>query len=68
MSFWRRLWPEPEPVSEWWQLATYNAEVGRGLVHTRQWKEKMAVEQARFDAQASRPHPDRPIVKETWEK
>lgn len=32
------------------QLATYNAERARGLVHTPEWVEKMAELQARFDA------------------
>lgn len=35
---------------EWNQLATYNAEVARGIVHTPEWVEKMRLEQERFDA------------------
>ena len=33
-------------------LATYNAEVARGIVHTPEWKTLMAEAQAAFDAQA----------------
>ena len=33
---------------EWDELATYNSEVARGIVHTPEWKEKMAREQRRF--------------------
>ena len=36
----------------WAQLALYNAEVSRGLVHTDEWKAAMAVQQAEFDAWA----------------
>ena len=32
------------------ELAAYNAEVARGLVHTPEWDERMAALQARFDA------------------
>lgn len=35
-------------------LAQYNAEVARGLVHTPEWKAKMANEQERFDWQSRR--------------
>jgi hypothetical protein len=31
------------------QLAAYNAEVARGIVHTDEWKAKMAELQRRFD-------------------
>ena len=31
------------------QLATYNAERGRGLLHAAEWQGKMAVLQQRFD-------------------
>lgn len=34
---------------EFQQLADYNAEVNRGLMHTDEWKAKMAVEQRRFN-------------------
>lgn len=33
-------------------LATYNAEVARGIVHTPEWVEKMRHEQDRFDTPA----------------
>lgn len=36
---------------EFHDLAQYNAEVSRGVVHTRGWVVKMALEQARFDTQ-----------------
>jgi hypothetical protein len=32
-------------------LATYNSEVARGLIHTEDWKNRMAVIQARFNAE-----------------
>jgi hypothetical protein len=34
------------------QLATYNAERARGIVHTPGWQAQMAVLQARFDVAA----------------
>lgn len=36
------------------QLATYNAERARGIVHTPEWDERMAKAQARFDADVER--------------
>jgi len=33
----------------WIELSMYNAEVARGLVHTEEWKAKMAEEQRLFD-------------------
>ena len=33
----------------WNALATYNSEVARGLVHTPEWRKKMAEEQKLFD-------------------
>lgn len=48
--------PQAEPSGnlplEGWeieQLATFNAEVARGLVHTDVWRARMARLQARFD-------------------
>jgi hypothetical protein len=43
-----------EEPYEFAQLATYNAEVARGIVHTPEWKAKMAHEQERFDWQTRR--------------
>lgn len=34
---------------EFQQLAEYNAELARGLVHTDEWKARMAIEQRRFN-------------------
>ena len=34
---------------EFTQLATYNAERGRGIMHTPEWEAAMAALQARFD-------------------
>ena len=31
------------------QLAVYNAEVARGLVHTQEWQERMKVLQQKYD-------------------
>jgi hypothetical protein len=39
---------EREPF-EFMELATYNSEVARGLLHTPEWKAKMAAEQERFN-------------------
>lgn len=33
----------------WDKLATYNAEVSRGIVHTEEWKALMAKEQETFN-------------------
>lgn len=33
---------------EFSDLARYNSETGRGIVHTPEWKAKMALEQQRF--------------------
>lgn len=33
-------------------LARYNAQVGQGLVHTQEWRERMAELQERFNAWA----------------
>lgn len=33
----------------WEELATYNSEVARGLVHTDGWKARMAALQTQFD-------------------
>jgi len=35
---------------EYTDLANYNSEVARGIVHTPEWKARMAVEQERFNA------------------
>lgn len=37
--------------ARWSALATYNGERARGLVHTTEWQERMASEQAAFDAE-----------------
>lgn len=42
------------PDYRWWNLATYNAEVSRGIVHTDAWKARMRREQDIFDAEQRR--------------
>lgn len=37
---------------KWVDLATYNAEVSRGVVHTPEFAAQMALRQAEFDAEA----------------
>jgi hypothetical protein len=49
--------PAPGEKYRWpWleRLATYNAEVARGIVHTPEWDELMAKNQAEFDADLAR--------------
>ena len=48
MSLWGRRNAEPYEFND---LARYNAEVARGIVHTPEWREKMAEEQRRFNEQ-----------------
>ena len=38
----------PRAPYEFQALATYNAEVARGIVHTTEWQQEMAEEQRRF--------------------
>jgi hypothetical protein len=41
---------QPQQMSSAYEaLALYNAERGRGIVHTQEWDERMAVLQARWD-------------------
>lgn len=40
-------WCERE--HEWMQLATYNQQVSQGLVHTEEWRRKMARLQNEYD-------------------
>lgn len=49
-------------ISEWSRLATYNAEVSRGVVHTDAYDAFMAAEQARFDAAQIAKYPDREAI------
>lgn len=51
MNLIRRLFPRRGPVmpSGFEELAQYNAEVSRGLVHTPEHKERMVVLQECFD-------------------
>jgi hypothetical protein len=48
MSKRRRRW-DPMPAV-FHSLSTYNSELARGLLHTPEWKEKMAELQRDFDA------------------
>ena len=41
-------WDKWKQEHRWDALATYNGEVARGLVHTPEWKAKMAEEQKLF--------------------
>ena len=45
----------------WDDLARYNSEVHRGLLHTSEWKVKMAEEQKRFDAESYGPPGTMPV-------
>lgn len=38
----------------WIELATYNAERARGIVHTSEWQERMRLEQEAFDREQGR--------------
>lgn len=38
----------------WAELARYNGECSRGIVHTKEWDARMAIEQANFN-EANRP-------------
>lgn len=53
MIFRRR---QPEESWRWDALATYNAEVARGIAHTPEWRAKMAKLQEAFDL-THRPYP-----------
>lgn len=44
-------WDKWHREHRWNDLATYNGEVARGLVHTPEWKAKMAKEQELFNAE-----------------
>ncbi len=46
-------------------LATYNGERSRGIMHTLEWQEKMAQEQARFDTKTKLFPPTRDSAKVT---
>ncbi len=46
-------------------LATYNGERARGIMHTLEWQEKMAKEQARFDTKTKLFPPTRDSAKVT---
>lgn len=59
MKFWSRRSPEPSPFEpqdryfglsavEFNQLATYNGEKARGIVHTELWAYKMGILQRRY--------------------
>ena len=51
---WRRRRRVEAPTNDWMRLATYNAEVARGIVHTPEWNERMHREQAIFDREQRR--------------
>lgn len=41
--------------AQWGELARYNSEVARGILHTPEHRERMALQQAAFDARGSYP-------------
>lgn len=43
----------------WGDLAVYNAEVARGIIHTAVWDSKMEQKQAAYNAWISEPRPRR---------
>ena len=47
------LQPEDTIIARFQPLAVYNAEVARGIVHTREWDAKMAELQREFDEHAA---------------
>ncbi len=47
--FQRKVRVESLPERDFHSLATYNAEVSRGLVHTPEWKQEMAKLQHAYD-------------------
>lgn len=50
----RRRQREQEFNSQWGDLATYNAEVSRGIVHTSEYDARMVLKQAEWNARAYR--------------
>ena len=49
---------DPFERYEFGDLATYNSEVARGIVHTPEWDARMAEDQARFNKQQRDLYPD----------
>ena len=50
MSFWRFVKKDkPTWKQEYSVLAGYNAEVSRGIVHTKEWKKRMKILQKDYD-------------------
>jgi hypothetical protein len=47
-------WEKWKREHRWDDLATYNAEVARGIMHTPEWKTKMAEEQELFNAEQNK--------------
>jgi hypothetical protein len=39
----------PNPFYRWQELADYNSRVSKGIVHTQEYKARMAQEQSLFD-------------------
>ena len=50
---WRQQYPYEDP---YWDLATYNAEVHRGIVHTPEYDARMAAKQEQFLKEAAQNH------------
>ena len=46
----------PDP-HRWYALAQYNSEIGRGIVHTREYDMRMALEQRAFSREQGCPDP-----------
>jgi len=59
---WRRQYPYEDP---YWDLATYNAEVHRGIVHTPEYDARMAVQQRRFNRENQPGPPEWPDPSDT---
>ena len=58
-------------LGRWHDLATYNGERARGIVHTAEWDERMAVEQRAFDDEQVRRRRDEgfePLEDGIWVK
>lgn len=50
-----KFWEGWDYSHRWNQLATYNSEVARGIMHTQDWDKFMAEEQRLFDEEQSGP-------------
>lgn len=66
MRLWKRARrPHFQWCQEYSELATYNAEVGHGLVHTPERRARMAAIQERYDQQTRETYPNHIFVTST---